>query len=547
MLETALVAARDRQRLTEILGVVGRYGLGRLAARFGLPGGAALERRDDALAPLSEPARLRMALEALGPTFVKLGQILSTRGDLLAPEWIAELERLQSDVAPEPWERARPRLEAALGAPVETVFARFDATPLASGSIAQVYRARLKGEDGADVVVKLRREGLRARIDADMRLLAHAAALAEARFDAARRHRLGEIVRALSASLREELDFANEGRNAERIARNVAGDAVVVPGVHWAFTSEDVLVIDFVDGAPARDGAAVAALGLDRARLAERGARLFVDMMLRDGEFHADPHPGNLRFLPGERIGLIDFGAIGVVSPRRRREMLTLVAAMAAGDGERIAAILLDWNPQTDVDQRALEADAASFARRHGRAGAGLAALVADFLSLMRARDLAVPPDLALLLKALVSADAAVRAVDPDINLIEAATPHVQRLMAERFGPARLGRRAGAALADLDGLVEEAPGLARAAARLLRRGRLGAEVEVAGLDRLSRAIEGGAARLAVALVAAALTLALAPAAIAAAVALVGAPAASALGALALAGLLLWMTRVGRAR
>jgi ubiquinone biosynthesis protein len=547
MLQTALVATRDRKRLSEILSVLGRHGLGSLLARFGLP--APASERDEAISGLSEAARLRLSLEALGPTFVKLGQILSTRGDLLPPEWIAELEKLQSAVAPEPWERARPRLEEALGGPVETVFARFDATPIASGSIAQVYRAALRGEDGAleEVVVKLRREGLRPRIEADMRLLSHAAAVAEAKFDAARRNRLVEIVAALSASLREELDFSNEGRNAERIARNVASESVVVPRVRWSLSGEDVLVMDFLEGAPARDADVIKALGLDRKRLAERGAKLFVEMILRDGEFHADPHPGNMRLMSGDRIGLIDFGAIGVVSPRRRREMLTLLAALVAGDAEKLAAILLDWNLDAQVDPRALEADAAAFARRHAGAKAGLAAMVSDFLALMRGRDLAVPPDLALLLRALVSADAAVRAVDPDINLIEAATPHVRRLMLERYRPDAVGGRLASAFADLEGLVEEAPSLIRSIGRLARRGKVSAQIDVVGLERLGAAIERGAMRLSVAVVAAAVALALGPYLLSAGPTIGGAPAAAIVGGVGLAGLILWLVVLGRGR
>jgi ubiquinone biosynthesis protein len=391
MLQTAVVAVRDRARLQEIVGVLLRFGLADLVDTLGLarfaPRGSHGSRSDPEH-PLdaSRPERLRMALEHLGPSFVKLGQIMATRSDLLSPEWTAALQQLHSNAAPLPWETAQPLIEQSLGLPVEQVFTHFDRVPLASASMAQVYRARLPVADGGDedggrqgeagaagteVVVKVQRPGLRPQIEADLRLLEHLALLAQEQWPQLSRYRPREVTRQLAQALREELDFTVEAHNGDAVARHFADQPeIVVPGIHWSLSGPRLLVQDFVAGVPA------SAVGhdpaLDGPLLARRGAQAFLQMVLRDGLFHADPHPGNLLALPGNRVGFIDFGMVGRLSPQRRRQVLGLMRALVEGQGRSLSGVLLDWSAESEMPGRAppsaarIEAAVDRFVTRHG-------------------------------------------------------------------------------------------------------------------------------------------------------------------------------------
>ncbi|MBS7810825.1 ABC1 kinase family protein [Roseococcus pinisoli] len=508
MLQTTMVAARDRKRLAEIVAVLARHGMGDIASRLGL-GGLLPRGASGVNGELSRPQRLRLAIEALGTTFIKLGQILSTRADLLPPDWIAELEKLQSHVPAVPWEQLRGQVEEDLGGPPEEVFAEFDAVPLAAASIAQVYRARLRG--GEEVVVKVRRPDLRTRVEADLRLLGHVAGLVEENWPELARFRPVEILRHLGAALSEELDLSTEGRNAETVARNLAEmPDIVIPRIHAQWTCERLLVQEFLHGTPPNDAAALAAAGHDGRVLAERGSQAFLRMALVDGVFHADPHPGNLRALPGDRVGFIDFGMVGRIGARRREQLVALVGAMVRRDAAGVANQLLEWSGRTDLDLGRLEADCDAFVARYGEPPLRLGAAITDIMAMARANELALPADLALLFKALITADGVMHALDPDFDALRVAAPIIEEEMRRRFLPANLFAKGGQAGLDLLGLAREAPALLRLLTLRLRQGRLLAEVELRGLDRIGADIRWGATRLAVAIVTAAFALGMAP-------------------------------------
>src|SRR5262249_17960086 len=250
--------------------------------------------------------RVRLAFEELGPTFVKLGQMLSTREDLLPAAWINELGKLHSHVAPVPFDELLPQIEQALGRSPFDVFADLEREPYAAASIAQIHRAKLA--NGAPVILKVRRPGIVGKVDADLRILEHLARLAEQEMPELRRYRPIEVVGQLRRSLERELDLAVEARNTERFARNFADDlGVLVPAVYWEWTSGAINVQEHIEGIRGDDLAAIDAAGLDRKALAARGVDAMLKMILVDGLFQADPHPGNVMFLPGNRIALIDF------------------------------------------------------------------------------------------------------------------------------------------------------------------------------------------------------------------------------------------------
>ena len=392
MLWEALAAARDLGRLHDLAGILIRYGFGDLVRRIGLAD--ALERAGQALhwhaaaelARLEPPVRVRRALEEMGPTFVKLGQLLSTRVDLFDPEWIAEFSKLQDHAPALTYTEIRRQLTEDLGGPPEDVFATFDPIPLAAASIAQVHRARL--HDGVEVAVKVRRPGIRPIVEADLRWLARLAELAGAEIPELKRYHPEEFVRQFARSLRRELDFAVECRNAERILENFArfsdpaplksdskretvGAApfkpstappiIIIPRVYWQWTGERVCVQEFVDGIPGTDLGAVDRAGLDREVLARRGTRAVLKMIFEDGFFHADPHPGNVFYLPGDRIAFIDFGMVGQLNDARREQLSRLLLGLMRREAEGVVDVLLDWSPDGAANEAELTQEMQAF------------------------------------------------------------------------------------------------------------------------------------------------------------------------------------------
>ena len=514
MLWQAIGAVRDLGRLHDIASILIRYGFGDLVRRIGMAG--ALERagralrwhEPEALARLEPPARVRRALEDLGPSFVKLGQILATRVDLFPTEWIAEFGKLQDAAPAIPFAELLPQLTEDLGGPPEAVFPRLEPEALAAASLAQVHRARLA--DGSAVILKVRRPGIRPIVEADLRLLARLAEIVEAEAPELRRYRPREVVRQFTLSLRRELDFSAEGRSAERIAANLAAHPeIVVPRIHWAWTGERLNVQDYIEGIPGRDLAAVAAAGLDRRRLARRGARAVLKMMLEDGFFHADPHPGNVFYLQDNRIAFIDFGMTGRLSEERRYQLALLLHGLVSHDAEKVAEVLLDWSGGAEVDSEALQPEIDAFVDRyHGvpLKHLDLGAMLSDLVAILREHGLALPPDLALLIKAFITLEGMGRQLDPDFDMAGEAAPFLEQVLLAHAAPGALVRRGwrtlGSALALVAGLPQDLRQLLRSA----RRGKLHVEVDVLPLKQFGERLDNAASRLALAIVTAALII-----------------------------------------
>ncbi len=514
----AIGAARDLSRAQDIAAVLIRYGFGDLVRRFGMAealerAGKALHwRAPEELARLEPPARARRALEDLGPTFVKLGQILATRVDLFAPEWIAEFGKLQDAAPAVPFDDIRAQLTEDLGEAPETAFATLDTQPLAAASLAQVYRARLG--DGREVVLKVRRPGIRPTVEADLRLLARLAEIVAAEAPEMRRYRPQEVVHEFTMSLRRELDFAAECRNAERIAGHFAADAdIMIPAIHWQWSGERLNVQDYVAGIPGRNLAAADAAGLDRKLLARRGAVAVLKMMLEDGLFHADPHPGNVFYLPDNRIAFIDFGMVGRLSEERRYEVAVLLHGLVTGDAGTVAEILLDWRdggePELEVDAARLRAEIDLFVDQYKGVPLKrlrLGEMLSDLLAILREHRLALPPDLSLLIKTFITLEGMGRQLDPDFDMASEAAPFLQRVLIAHRAPSALARRGWDALTRavdvLTGLPRDMGQLLRAA----RRGKLRVEVEVLPLKRFDDRIDRAASRLTIGIVTAALII-----------------------------------------
>lgn len=510
-----LGTARDLGRLADIAGVLMRHGLGDMVQRLGLAD--ALERAGQQLhwehaadlARLPPPVQLRRALEELGPTFVKLGQILAGRADMLPPEFITELERLHSQVPALPLAQLLPQLCEDLGGEPDVVFARFDATPLAAASIAQVHSAQL--HDGSEVIVKIRRPGISEVIEADLRLLERFAALAEHQMPALRPYQPRQLVREFGRSLRRELDLANECRQAERIAANLAPlGFVCIPSVHWPLTGSRLNVQSRVQGVAGNDLAGVDQAGLDRRLLARRGAQAVLKMIIEDGLFHADPHPDNIFYLPDNRIAFIDFGMVGRLSAQRRDELLKLLLGLVRRQARQVADVLLSWAGDGHGMQLAtLEDEIEEFVDQyHGTplAQLSLGQMLADVTHILRTHQLALPSDLALLIKAFITLEGMGRALDPGFHMAAEALPLLRQVLRARYQPRALAERGWA---SLQGLLTTLEGLPADLSRLLRsarRGQIGVNIEISHLDTLGRRLDRAASRLSVALVIAALII-----------------------------------------
>ncbi|UCV17732.1 ABC1 kinase family protein [Ferribacterium limneticum] len=535
MLWQALTAVRDLGRLHDIAAILVRYGFGDMVRRMGLAN--ALERAGRMLhwsnaeefAHMPPPERVRRALEEMGPTFVKLGQVLATRIDLFEPEWIAEFGKLQDSAPAAPWADISQQLTEDLGASPETVFAAFDPEPLAAASIAQVHRARL--DDGSCVVVKVRRPGIRPIIEADLRWLMRLAELAETESSELRAFHPQEVARNFSLSLRRELDFAGECRNAERIAESFAGYAdsdspepgqngeaavpatasaiIVIPRVYWQWTGERVCVQEFIDGISGRNLQAVEQAGLDRKVLAQRGANAVLKMILEDGFFHADPHPGNIFYLPGNRIAFIDFGMVGRLTEERRDQLISLLLGLVKHQPQRVADVMLDWTAEVTVDEAGLILEIQTFVDQyHGVAlkQLKLGAMLSDLVDILRQHQLALPTDLSLLVKAFISLEGMGRELDPEFDMAGAALSLLERAMRARYTPAAILKRswhtASEAIALIAGLPQDISRLLRAA----RRGRLEIHIDISHLKRVGNQLDSAANRLVIGIVVAALII-----------------------------------------
>ncbi|MFY2763881.1 ubiquinone biosynthesis regulatory protein kinase UbiB [Arenimonas sp. MALMAid1274] len=416
-------------------------------------------------ADLPRGARLRLALQELGPIFVKFGQVLSTRRDLLPPDIAQELTLLQDRVAPFPGEDARARIEAALGRPVSEVFAEFDLTPLASASIAQVHAARL--HDGREVVVKVLRPGIRKQIAADVDLLRTLSTLADRHHPNADKIRPQEVVSEIEATLYAELDLQREGANASLMRRTWLGsDDLYVPEVFWDYSTETVLTMERVRGIPSDDVAALDAAGIDRRALAAKGVRVFYTQVFRDNFFHADAHAGNIWVdatrTENPRFIAIDFGIVGQLDRRDQYYLAENFMAIFQRDYRRIAELHVEagWMPahiRIDELEAATRAVCEPYFTRP-LSEISLGEVLAKLFKTAQRYELTLQPQLILLQKTLLNIEGVGRLLDPKLDIWAEARPVLERILRDRYSPARLGEEFRKRLPEL---ITHAPDMPR--------------------------------------------------------------------------------------
>ena len=459
------------RRYSEIVSILVKYGFVDVVHALHLAPYLAAGRRvltalgHDGHPELSRAVRLRLAFEELGPTFIKFGQALSTRADLLPADVVAELTLLQDSVPPLPAGVAERAIQDALGSAARDVFLDFDPEPLAAASIAQVHRATLCS--GEVVALKIRRPGIETVIESDLAILFDLASLAERYVADASLYSVSELVSEFARTIRKEQDLVREGRLIERVASQFAGDPTVrFPRVCWPLTTPAILTMEFLDGVKVSAVGTAEAPGLDPRLVARRGADAVLRQVLVHGLFHADPHPGNILVLPGSVVAFIDFGIVGRINRQMRDWLAETILAIGRHDAERLAEIVVSVaKPLRTVDMPELTRDLEEMLDAYADVSLGALSMSAVFASItdaMSRHRLRLPADLLLLIKSVTTIEAVGRQLDPSFKMVEHATPFVQSLIEQKHSPAALalrtadaGREALSALRTLpDNLAE---------------------------------------------------------------------------------------------
>lgn len=438
---------RHLNRYRQILGVLFKYGFGDLIETLRIEQYIEIglqmisRKRRDRLEKLSRAERIRMALEELGPTYIKLGQVLSTRPDLVPVDLVNEFTKLQ-DKAPEfGFDAFTQTIEEEMGRPHDLVFAHLDSKPLASASIGQVHRARL--HNGDDVVVKIQRPGIDKTIEVDLEIMLHLATLAERHIEEISFHRPVKIVEEFARTIEREMNYSIEASSMERVSGQFLDDPTVyVPKVYRDYCSRRMLTIEYVDGIKVSHTDKLNQAGLDRQVITARGAAIVFKQVFSFGFFHADPHPGNIFVLPDNIICLIDFGMMGAVDRTTRETFVALVESIVDRDEPRTAEVLLkltDWDEEPDRKQ--LEKDVADFVGLHlyrPLKEIDLSRMLQHLLELATKNRMRIAPEIYLMLKALSQVECVARRVYPDFDIIQAAIPFVRKVKLARMAPGRL-------------------------------------------------------------------------------------------------------------
>ncbi len=480
-------AARDLSRIREVSTVLVRHGFGEIVMRLGLGGKKPEEtpREGDTkqTARESVSSRIRNVLEDLGPSFVKLGQLASTRPDLLPAELITELKKLQDAVNHVPFPEIRDQIEASLGAPVASFFEAIDETPLAAGSIAQVHRARLKTEDGpVEVAVKVQRPGIATKIASDLDILHLLATLLERTIPETRIYSPIGLVEQFDQAITAELDFCQEAENARRFAKNFASvPEVVFPKVYREASSKQVITLEYIDGLKLHDAIAQGFEGKAIARLA---FRTMIQQIYEDGFFHADPHPGNVFILgtpEAPQLAMIDLGMVGRMGPRMRDLTIDVVTAALRRDDEAIALALYEiGTPTKKVDMEAYKAEVAVLTEKllgKSLKELEMSELVRDLVRTATKYGITIPTDFVLMGKALVTIEGVGKEIDPDFDIMEEARPLFANLLRKRYSPERIGNDLIRRIERLGGLGYRLPQQLEEVLDDLRLGRLKLQVE----------------------------------------------------------------------
>lgn len=506
---------RNLQRMQTILNVLLKHGFGQLIRQLGLhrllPLGkqATVFRAEegDAATPMTLAVRFRMVLEDLGPTFIKFGQVLSSRPDIVPETFITELVKLQEDVRPIPFPAIRQFVQQELGRDFETLFDSFESQPLAAASIAQVHAAKM--HSGEEVVVKVMRPGIEKIIRNDIDILYAIAGLAEKHIQEMERFDPVGLVRQFEKTILREIDFTIEAVNTQRFGENFADDeTVVIPEVMWKQSSKRVLTLQRIRGVSLGNCEAVAETGLDPRDIACRGIRIFLRQILEFGFFHADPHPGNVLVLDDDRIALVDFGMVGRLEKSAKENLAILIIGIMEQDYDKMLFAMLDLGFEFEEESaRSLRLDLRELVETYyglPLKNIGISDIIARLINIMIQYGIRVPTDLLTLSRAMVIAEGVGRQLHPEIDVFDIGRPMIVKIVKQRSDPVHIARESVKTLWEFRRLVQAFPTQINAILRRILRGKLRLEFSHANLAPLYREIERLGNRLALGLIIASL-------------------------------------------
>lgn len=482
-------------RYREIAMALVRHGFGYMVEELGLFQLLALPRRwmsREAHTTKTLSERIRLVLQELGPAFVKLGQLASTRADLLPESVIRELVKLQDQVPPFSSETARGILEQELDIPLEEIFSRFEDTPVAAASIGQVHLGKLRS--GESVAIKIQRPGISRIVQRDLDILRELTAMAEKRWDWVKQYQLPQMVEEYAQALMAELDYTVEGRNTEKIAQQYQQDnKVKIPTIYWDQTSSRVLTMEYIEGIKLNDREELVRRGHDLNNIAERLVDSLLNQIFIQGFFHADPHPGNLMVLKDGRLAFIDFGMVGSLSDEMKQQLASLIIGLMRKDTDSMIRAIekLGMMPD-DMDLRGLHVDLDKLRTKYydipfSKISVGQA--LNDLFGVAQRHRVVMPADILLLGKSLLTMEGVIEHLDPSLSIVDMAEPFGRKLIKERFSAGRIKNRLFRSAADMAESVIGLPGQLRQLSSIISKGKLRLEISVPELDALMRRMD----------------------------------------------------------
>ncbi|MDA8239306.1 MAG: AarF/ABC1/UbiB kinase family protein [Nitrospiraceae bacterium] len=503
------------KRYREIAGALSRHGLGWLALElnFGMfiPFHWGLLGHPKRKKPYTQAEHIRMALEDMGTTFIKMGQILSTRPDLMPPDYIEQFSKLQDSVPPFPYDQAAEVIGREFGAPPEEIFKSFSREPLASASIGQVHAAVLR--DDTPVVVKVQRPGVEELVEEDLDIISHAARYAALRSEFGSRYDIEGWVDEFAFTLRSELDYTREGRNAERIRGNFADDKrIYVPRIYWELTSKRVLTMEKVSGIKITDFESIDKAGYNRRRIAENAAHVALTMTYDHGFFHADPHPGNFFVLPHEVIGLIDYGMVGRLDDALRQAILRLFLALTHQDANRLAEEFMALGfARGPLRRHSLKRDLDHFIQQFY--DKPLKDVVSskgynELFAIAYRHRLQLPSDLIMLFKVIAMSEGLGAQLDPEFRLLEFAGPYFERFWLKGHSLGAQTKRIVEGTRELTALGLDLPAYVRRMMGRIERGEMTSVTRLEGWEETLREVRRATNRISASILTASLVIGL---------------------------------------
>jgi len=504
---------KNINRLRQIVNILIKYGFDYFVKQLGLinlisKGEKILKLKPSKIAQLPLPIRIRLALEELGPTFVKLGQILSTRPDLIPQNYIIELQKLQDKVPPFAYAQVNQMIKRELGADILKIFKSFEQKPLAAASLGQVHQAIL--EDGNKAVVKVQRPDIEKVIETDLDILFDLARLTEKHIPASRLYDPVGIAEEFAKAIRLELDYGTEGRNAERFKKNFEGDETIyTPKIYWEFSSRRILTMELIKGIKINNLKELDKAGYDRKKIAENGAKAFMKQILIDGFFHADPHPGNMLVMKDGIIGFMDFGMMGRLDEEMREKGIDLFVAVLERNPNKIINEMLDLGiaSQEEIDTRSLKIDIKEMLDQYYDKPLKeiiLGELISQLVEISIKYHIKMPAEFALLGKSLITIEGIGIELDPDFNLAEIAKPYAKNVILERKSPQRLFTKLLNDSSELYNLMILIPRQLSKTLKKMEKGIFKLEFQHRGLENLINALDKSANRLSYSLILAAI-------------------------------------------